>query len=286
VKLARFLSEWLALLMVIALTQALAGQARVIEISGAVTFMQPQRPMASLKLNDQVRYGDEILTDFSSTAVLRLTDGSRVHIQPGTRVVFENPSASLWKNFLNVVFGAVKLYIEKVSGRPNPKSVTTPTAIIAVRGTIFNVKVDQDETTQVDVEEGLVSVTDRSESPQEVLLEPGFQTFVRRGQIPFPPSPRGTPPPAAAARMERPNSPANLPGRGGPASASTTSRPGAAQPTPGRMPTSGGAGPRVSLPTTGAGMPRVGTPGTTQPQGRTGSTTAPASKPAPRRSGN
>ena len=55
-------------------------------------------------------------------------------------------------------FGRVKVHIQKLGGQPNNNRVTTPTAVISVRGTIFDVSVEDGESTLVAVEEGLVEV--------------------------------------------------------------------------------------------------------------------------------
>jgi len=52
-------------------------------------------------------------------------------------------------------------FIEKLGGEPNPHRVFTPTAVISVRGTIFDVAVNEYETTVVSVSEGLVGVRHR-----------------------------------------------------------------------------------------------------------------------------
>jgi len=220
---------------------AAAPVARVAEMSGRVTLNRSNQPMADLKLNDAVQVGDEVITDLSSTAVLRLTDGSTVKVFPGSRVAFEDPGGSL-KNFLHVLFGTVKLKIEKLAGRPNPKAVTTPTAIVAVRGTIFQVAVTQDETTGVEVEEGEVSVANRFLAGNPVVLKGGEESWVRRGMPPLPPQPRGTGPgPLNQGDRARPGG--NPPGtdaqrdpQRGPADPNPT-RPAGADPT--RMPSSG-----------------------------------------------
>src|SRR6185437_1123043 len=54
--------------------------------------------------------------------------------------------------------GRVRVQIEHLYG-PNPNRVLTPTAVISVRGTVFDITVDgDDETTDVEVEEGTVEV--------------------------------------------------------------------------------------------------------------------------------
>ena len=150
-------------------------------VKGKVSLVRGQASPVLLHKHDTVEAGDEILTDHKSSATIRMPDGSTVRIYPDSHVVLRNQTGS-WKEFLYVFLGTVRVQIEKLSGRPNPKSMTTPTAIIAVRGTIFSVAVEQTGDTQVGVGEGLVSVASLLEPQNEVLLKPGQSCWMRRGQ--------------------------------------------------------------------------------------------------------
>ena len=75
------------------------------------------------------------------------------------------PTSSFRKNpgslrdLLDLFVGRIKVHIQRLGGEPNPNRIMTPTAMISVRGTIFDVSVnDDDETTIVSVEEGSVEV--------------------------------------------------------------------------------------------------------------------------------
>ena len=64
-----------------------------------------------------------------------------------------------WKDLLDLIIGTIRVHIEHFGNEPNPNRIMTPTAVISVRGTTFDVSVDEDdETTEVDVEEGTVVV--------------------------------------------------------------------------------------------------------------------------------
>ena len=64
-----------------------------------------------------------------------------------------------WKDLLDLIIGTIRVHIEHFGNVPNPNRIMTPTAVISVRGTTFDVSVDEDdETTEVDVEEGTVEV--------------------------------------------------------------------------------------------------------------------------------
>lgn len=187
--------------------------ARLVALTGAVSVVRAQAPVAAPKLNDPVQFGDELVTGQNSSATLRLLDGSMVRIYHNSRVVFRDESGS-WKDFLHVFFGTVRIQIEKLTGRPNPKTVTTPTAIVAVRGTIFNVIVDRNQETKVEVEEGLVSVSNPDVPDEEVQVPAGQCCWVRRGQRP------SRPQPIAAGRRgtwaSRDHTGMGLPGKTGP----------------------------------------------------------------------
>ena len=67
-----------------------------------------------------------------------------------------------WKDLLDLWIGRVKIYIQKFGNQPNPNRIFTPTAVISVRGTIFDVAIEDDQdTTLVSVEEGQVHVHHR-----------------------------------------------------------------------------------------------------------------------------
>lgn len=170
-------------------------------VKGSVSLERHQSVPALLHNGDELRSGDQIRTDSKSSATVKLSDGSTVRIYPGSRVELR-PENGKWKEFLHVLLGNVRVKIEKLSGRPNPKVTTTPTAIIAVRGTTFAVAVEQSGDTQVGLETGLIAVANLLHPEHEVLVEPGQETWVRGAQEP------GTP-----QRMQRP-----LPGLAGPGS--------------------------------------------------------------------
>ena len=78
-------------------------------------------------------------------------------VYPNSRVVFRKNEPN-WSDLLDVLVGRIKIHIEHLYG-PNPNRVLTPTAVISVRGTTFDVEVDgENEATMVEVEEGVVDV--------------------------------------------------------------------------------------------------------------------------------
>jgi FecR protein len=148
--------------------------AKVITQSGQVSVMKDSQPWA-LSIGDSVQARDLIITGPDGHAVLQVSDGSTFEVFPNARVVFrKNPPN--WKDFVDVLVGRIRVHIEHLGNIPNPNRVLTPTAVISVRGTTFDVSVDDDdETTLVEVEEGTVDV-------QHALLPRGDPKVLHTGE--------------------------------------------------------------------------------------------------------
>ena len=113
---------------------------------------------------------EAIVTGPDGYAQFRIADGSTFEVFANSRVVFrDNFSAT---DMLQVFLGKIRAQIEHRNG-PNRKRVSTPTAVISVRGTVFDVTVeDPNGTTLVGVEEGLVAVRHLLQPGEEKLLHP------------------------------------------------------------------------------------------------------------------
>lgn len=138
----------------------LQGRARVVSLEGSVSVLKDGYPWA-LRVGDTVDVGQMIVSGPDGLAVLRLEDGSAFYVFPNSRVTFRSNRGSLG-DLLDLWIGRVKFYIRRLGGQPAYHRVFTPTAVISVRGTVFEVAVeDEDDTTLVAVEEGVVEVRHR-----------------------------------------------------------------------------------------------------------------------------
>ena len=131
--------------------------AQVLQLTGQVSVLKNREPWV-LNVGDWVQKRQQIVTGGNGYALFQVNDGSTFEVFANSHVVFRNNSGD-WKDLLDLFLGRVKVHVQKFGGQPNPNRVTTPTAVISVRGTIFDVQIeDQDATTLVLVEEGMVSV--------------------------------------------------------------------------------------------------------------------------------
>ena len=163
--------------------------ARVLGSEGPVEIQRRAQGAAvkiSYRVNDELLAGDVIKTFKNGRLVLGLSDGSQAIISEQTTVEITDLSKSP-RTIFNLLRGKTRIKIEKVGGRPNPYRVNTPTAVIAVRGTLFDVLVSQKET-QVFVHEGEVAVSSLTALEAPVILSPGQRTRVLQAQPPEPPT--------------------------------------------------------------------------------------------------
>ena len=131
--------------------------AKVMDLTGQVSVLHDSEELA-LNIGDSVQVRQVIVTGPDGFARFQVSDGSTFDVYPNSTVTFRNNAGS-WRDLLDVFVGRVKVHIQKWGGQPNPNRIHTPTAVISVRGTTFDVSVDaENETTLIAVEEGAVDV--------------------------------------------------------------------------------------------------------------------------------
>jgi len=173
---------WICGLLVVAAAQICSAQlfptspaaaAKVVTITGQVSVLRDSEQWA-LNVGDLVQTQQVILTGPDGYAKLETSDGSTFEVYPSSNVIFRKNPGNL-RDLLDLFVGRVKVHIQRLGGEPNPNRVMTPTAVISVRGTIFDVSInDDDSTTIVSVEEGSVEVRH--------ALKPGSPKIVNAGE--------------------------------------------------------------------------------------------------------
>jgi hypothetical protein len=166
------------------------ASAKILTSSGSVQITRPTGGVMNrvkLRGGDELFAGDVIKTGMDGRLVIGLKDGSQAIIISGTIVEIKDANNSP-RTIFNVLRGKTRIKIEKLGGKPNPYRITTPTTVIAVRGTIFDVFVKKEET-KVFVVEGEVSVALLAVPDIEVILTPGQFTRVRENEPPQTPAP-------------------------------------------------------------------------------------------------
>jgi hypothetical protein len=187
------------------LLRSAQAPARIVSVEGPVTL--EGRPA---RAGDAVQPGQRLVTEASGSAVLQLGDGSRVQLTPLTEAELSEHRRfdlragtgqdGLFASTMRLLRGSLEVVATKLQ-RAKPLEVTTPTAVIGVRGTEYRVR-HADAGSGTEVLEGRVQA---DVGEQGVALAGGFGAALQPGQ-----APRAVPllpPPdlsALPARFERP----------------------------------------------------------------------------------
>jgi hypothetical protein len=124
----------------------------------------------ALFVGNVVKRQELIVTGSDGYAKFAAHDGSYFEVFSNSKVLFHDHPTNDYKELLNVFLGRIKVFIEHLNG-PNYNKVITPTAVISVRGTEFVVDVEDDQgTTLVNVEDGIVQVANRTAPGNEPLV--------------------------------------------------------------------------------------------------------------------
>lgn len=156
--------------------------AKVLTMTGQVSVLK-DTILYGLTDGSTVQVQQMIVTGPDGHATFQVSDGSTFEVFPNSHLVFRKNAWNV-KDLIDLLVGRIRVHIEHFGNVPNPNRILTPTAVISVRGTTFDITVDEDdETTTVEVEDGLVEVRHAllpSDSPK--MLGPGDTIKVYKSQ--------------------------------------------------------------------------------------------------------
>jgi len=161
------------------------GSATITEAKGDVALHGPQGE-ALVAQRGLVLAAESTIETQKGDLLLELQDGSQVLVKPHSRVVLKAPDQG--KGFyFELLIGKVVNKIQKRLGNTPSFRMGTPTAVVTVRGTRFEVEVTKKLRTYVAVYEGVVEVAGLFGGAPPVLVRPGFITNVDRDREPSQP---------------------------------------------------------------------------------------------------
>lgn len=167
---------------------AFAG-ATVSDFKGNVSIQLPNQGISSPSRGLVLPAETLISTQDDGRMLLRLADGSNLLVRSNTRIVLKQPEAGAWR-YVQLMIGHVRAEIQKRLGGAPGFQIGTPSAVISVRGTSFDVEVNRTGITEVDVHEGVVQLDSAKGMGESVLIRAGFSSRV--GFEAGPESPRPT----------------------------------------------------------------------------------------------
>jgi len=188
-------------------------------------FLEDQGGERTLQQGDHATSGDALRTGWRATAELavparaalfHLGSSSRfrlAHSRPGVLLELE-------RGRLRAVFGPE----EQGEGAPQERLVTTPSAVLSVRGTQYGVEVAKNGETSLIVFEGVVEVTESNGIGGPVQVRAGETCRVRAGKPPTTPQHHQMSPQAwdRGSSVRSPNQGSSMPSQSG-----TARQPGA-----------------------------------------------------------
>jgi hypothetical protein len=154
------------------------GSAAHLITSGGRIVVQRNNSPWRLEPGEYVYPNEVVTTGDDGWGMFKVSDGSTFEIYPNSKIAFRTNRGN-WEDLLELWLGKVKVQIEHPGGLPNANKVRTPTAVISVRGTTFDVeyKPDDDSTTVLD-EEGSVEVASAFNLDNKKLLNPNEMIVV------------------------------------------------------------------------------------------------------------
>jgi hypothetical protein len=168
-------------------TAPLAG-ANISDLKGKVHVQLPNQAISAAFRGEMLPRGTVITTD-DGGLLLRLSDGSEVIVRPHTKVELQDPASDQW-HYLELILGRIRAAVKKRLGGESPFAIGTPSAVISVRGTQFDVEVNRLNVTEVDVQDGQVELRGRRGAGASVLISAGMSS--RTGIDGEPETPRPT----------------------------------------------------------------------------------------------
>ncbi len=162
------LTQSLFVVQRIAVTEEVAGDV-VVQRSGKGEFQHVTKKTL-IKNNDVLRAGDDGMAEF------KWLDGTRLKMTPNTQLTIKKMTSNTLKkgdrSEFKLTSGKVFVRIMKSLTPTSKFEIETPTAVAAVRGTIFSVSVEGGKT-QVAVYKGSVKVSSGDDSKAQKTIVPG-----------------------------------------------------------------------------------------------------------------
>src|SRR5512135_1695153 len=182
----RGLKVGLVMLTMLSLAAAQNPQSREVSLFVGSAVLADLKGDISLRAPDGSRVSAErgltlppqsVIETGKGSLLLNLQDGSQVLVKPHSRVLLKSPNEGKGY-YLELLLGKILAQVQKRFGNAPSFRMGTPTAVITVRGTRFEVEVNKKNKTVVDVYEGVVAVAGFGSEESPVLLYPGFWTEI------------------------------------------------------------------------------------------------------------
>ncbi|RYX85707.1 hypothetical protein EON83_05050 [bacterium] len=162
------------------MTQSLFIVSRLASVKSAKGSVEIKRAgedtFHPISIGEVVKTGDELQTGADGRAEFAWADGTRWKLEPKTHLTIERAAVNSWRKTEQTQFrlDAGKVFVRVVKSLAPGSSfqIETPSAVAAVRGTVWSIAVENGQT-RVGVYKGFVEVNDSTTGAQTV--RPGHE---------------------------------------------------------------------------------------------------------------
>jgi hypothetical protein len=172
----------------LALIKQQPASAEVLAVTGQV-HLQKMNGVEPLSIGQKLAVGAKIITLANSKVSIRFADGSITHVYSNAILTLDSLSlysgGAMVDTKLRLQQGQIETHANPAGVKGNRMQITTPTAIAAVRGTLFRVDAKADAVMQETLD-GRVAF---ESSGQDVDVSKGFGSVAEQGQPPIVPVP-------------------------------------------------------------------------------------------------
>jgi len=138
--------------------------AKVKNIKGkAYWYIKGTKKRMKLQINNTLPLNSVIETKKSSKVWLLLRNAGRVEIGENSKVILNKTYLKKVKQALSIIKGAAKFKINKLK-KKRKFEIYTPTAVVGVRGTEYEIQIAPEGSLAINVEEGTVEVNNESQT--------------------------------------------------------------------------------------------------------------------------
>ncbi len=159
--------------------------ARITRIEGAASILKVgSAEWRDAKPSMPLSAGDQVYTREESFAEIRYAVGTIVRMDEKTKITLEASSEKIVKTRSGV--GDIWVNMKKLMSRGGEFRISTPTAVAAIRGTVFRMSSDADSTSMVSVYDGTVAVGLSDELARRLAPARSAQPFEKPTEVPGP----------------------------------------------------------------------------------------------------
>ena len=157
----------------------------VVRLEGKL-FLEVEPEEQRLSIGDQAVSGERLRTGSSSSAAIGVPSHTTIFLlQAKTSCTLAHDRPGV---LLHLERGRLRALFGSYTGT-DPRLVTTPSAVLAVRGTEYGLRVKKNGNTEIVVFHGVVEVNDPSGKNPPVRVEAGQQSRIKNGRPAQAPAP-------------------------------------------------------------------------------------------------